>query len=114
VLSQANVRRVKVGVSIDELARHKQPLSLIAEAAIASFLSPDADERCEAAMVKRLDQQDRRLGRVERDGSQRAARRHPLADRVQRPGGAGRRLTRVSTPSKDISGLPAGAPLRSL
>jgi predicted transcriptional regulator len=47
--------------------RQKQSLSLIAEAAIASFLSPDADERREAAMAKRLDQQDRRLGRVERD-----------------------------------------------
>jgi predicted transcriptional regulator len=47
--------------------RQKQSLSLIAEAAIASFLSPDADERREAAIAKRLDQQDRRLGRVERD-----------------------------------------------
>lgn len=41
--------------------------SLIAEAAIASFLSPDADERKEAAIAKRLDQQDRRLARLERD-----------------------------------------------
>ena len=32
-------------------------MSLIAEAAIASFLSPDADERREAAIAKRLDQQ---------------------------------------------------------
>jgi len=47
--------------------RQKQSLSLIAEAAISSFLSPDADERREAAIAKRLDQQDRRLGRVERD-----------------------------------------------
>jgi hypothetical protein len=42
-------------------------MSLIAEAAIASFLSPGADERREAAIAKRLDQQDRRLGRLERD-----------------------------------------------
>ena len=43
-------------------------MSLIAEAAIASFLSPDADERKEAAIAKRLDQQDRRLARrLERD-----------------------------------------------
>jgi predicted transcriptional regulator len=48
-------------------ARREQSMSLIAEAAIASFLSPDADERREAAIAKRLDQQDRRLARVERD-----------------------------------------------
>lgn len=48
-------------------ARREQSMSLIAEAAIASFLSPDADERREAAIVKRLDQQDRRLARLERD-----------------------------------------------
>jgi len=47
--------------------RRGQSLSLIAEAAIASFLSPDADERREAAIAKRLDQQDRRLARLERD-----------------------------------------------
>ena len=40
---------------------------MIAEAAIASFLSPDADERREAAVVKRLDQIDRRVSRLERD-----------------------------------------------
>jgi predicted transcriptional regulator len=48
-------------------ARREQSMSLIAEAAIASFLSPDADERREAAIAKRLDQQDRRLMRLERD-----------------------------------------------
>ena len=48
-------------------ARREQPMSLIAEAAIASFLSPDADERREAAAAKRLDQVDRRLARLERD-----------------------------------------------
>lgn len=48
-------------------ARREQPMSLIAEAAIASFLSPDADERREAAVAKRLDQIDRRLARLERD-----------------------------------------------
>jgi len=48
-------------------ARRNQPMSLIAEAAIASFLSPDADERREAAMAKRLDQIDRRIARIERD-----------------------------------------------
>ena len=35
--------------------------------AIASFLSPDAAERQEAATTKRLDQVDRRMTRMERD-----------------------------------------------
>ena len=48
-------------------ARRGHSLSLIAEAGIASFLSPDAAERQEAAIVKRLDQLDRRLARLERD-----------------------------------------------
>ena len=47
--------------------RREQPLSLIAEAAIASFLSPDDAERREAVVAKRLDQIDRRLNRMERD-----------------------------------------------
>src|SRR3546814_7322649 len=48
-------------------ARRDQSRSLIAEAAIASFLSPDAAERQEAATTKRLDQLDRRTTRMERD-----------------------------------------------
>ncbi|RWX12862.1 CopG family transcriptional regulator [Rhizobium leguminosarum] len=48
-------------------ARRNQSRSLIAEAAIASFLSPDAAERQEAATTKRLDQLDRRMTRMERD-----------------------------------------------
>ena len=48
-------------------ARRGQSRSMIAEAAIASFLSPDADARREAAVVKRLDQIDRRVSRLERD-----------------------------------------------
>src|SRR3546814_12911695 len=48
-------------------ARRGHSLSLVAEAGIASFLSPDAAERQEAAITKRLDQLDRRLTRVERD-----------------------------------------------
>jgi predicted transcriptional regulator len=51
----------------DTAARRNQSRSLIAEAAIASFLSPDADERREAAVAKRLDGLDRRLQRLERD-----------------------------------------------
>lgn len=52
---------------VDYAARRELSRSLVAEAAIASFLSPDAAERQEAAMTKRLDQIDRRLNRVERD-----------------------------------------------
>ena len=51
----------------DHAARLDQSRSLIAEAAIESFLSPDAAERQEAAITKRLDQFDRRLVRLERD-----------------------------------------------
>ena len=48
-------------------ARRDQPRSLIAETAIESFLSPDAAERQEAVLTKRLDQLDRRVARTERD-----------------------------------------------
>lgn len=47
--------------------RREQSRSIVAEAAIASFLSPDADERQEAALVKRLDRIDRNVQRLERD-----------------------------------------------
>ena len=48
-------------------ARRDRSRSLIAEAAIASFLSPDDAERREAVVARRLDQIDRRVTRVERD-----------------------------------------------
>lgn len=51
----------------DFAERRGQSDSLIAEAAIASFLSPDADERKEAAIGKRLDRIDRTIQRLERD-----------------------------------------------
>jgi len=51
----------------EHAARRDQSRSLIAEAAIESFLSPDAAERQEAAITKRLDQVDRRMTRLERD-----------------------------------------------
>jgi hypothetical protein len=41
--------------------------SMIAEAAVASFLSPDAAERQEAALVRRLDRLNRHTDRLERD-----------------------------------------------
>ena len=47
--------------------RRGQSRSLVAEAAIASFLSPDGDERREAAMAKRIDRLDRKVARLERD-----------------------------------------------
>ncbi|CDX12019.1 CopG family transcriptional regulator [Mesorhizobium sp. LCM 4577] len=52
---------------VDYAARRDRPQSLIAEAAIASFLSPDADAQREAAISKRLDRIDRRIARLERD-----------------------------------------------
>lgn len=51
----------------DYAARRDQSRSLVAEAAIASFLSPDGEERREATVVKRLDGHDRRMQRLERD-----------------------------------------------
>jgi predicted transcriptional regulator len=51
----------------DYAARRDQSRSLVAEAAVASFLSPDAGDRREAAVVKRLDSIDRRMQRLERD-----------------------------------------------
>lgn len=48
-------------------AQRDQSMSLIAQAAIASFLSPDSSERQEAALARRLGQIDRRLARLERD-----------------------------------------------
>lgn len=56
-----------MGALAEYSARRDHSRSLVAEAAIASFLSPDAAERQEAATTKRLDQIDRRIARIERD-----------------------------------------------
>jgi predicted transcriptional regulator len=48
-------------------AKRGKSLSLVAEAAIASFLSPDAAQRQEAAITRRLDQQNRTAERLERN-----------------------------------------------
>ena len=70
------VRKQRLSVYLDpavmnrlaeHAARRDQSRSLIAEAAIESFLSPDAAERQEAAITKRLDQVDRRMTRLERE-----------------------------------------------
>jgi len=69
-------KKIKISVYLDPdvmtmlgdyAARREQSQSMIAEAAIASFLSPDDAERREAIVAKRLDQLDRRLTRMERD-----------------------------------------------
>ena len=52
---------------IDYADRQGKSKSLIAEAAIASFLSPDAAERQEATFARRLDRMVRQMERLERD-----------------------------------------------
>lgn len=51
----------------DYAAHRRASLSLVAEAAIASFLSPDAAERQEATLARRLDRISRQIERLERD-----------------------------------------------
>lgn len=51
----------------DLSARRNHSFSLLGEAAIASFVSPDGEQRREAAFAKRLDRIDRRIARLERD-----------------------------------------------
>lgn len=48
-------------------AERRKPKSLVAEAAITSFLTPDDSDRREAAMAKRLDRIVRVLDRLERN-----------------------------------------------
>lgn len=47
--------------------RRDRSLSLVAEAAIASFVTPDEAERQEAALAARLDRLTRAIERLERD-----------------------------------------------
>lgn len=51
----------------DFAGRRGKSLSLVATAAIASYLSPDTAERQEAALARRLDRLSRQLERLERD-----------------------------------------------
>jgi hypothetical protein len=51
----------------DFAARRGKSLSLVAVAAIASYLSPDGPERQEAVLARRLDRLSRQLERLERD-----------------------------------------------
>ena len=48
-------------------ARRNKSLSLVAEAALASFLSPDGPDKLEAAFSRRLDRLSRQVERLERD-----------------------------------------------
>ncbi|MGF6312646.1 hypothetical protein ABIB82_006539 [Bradyrhizobium sp. i1.8.4] len=53
---------------ISDLAdRKKLSRSAIVEAAVASFLSPDGEDRREAAFTRRLDRLSRQMQRLERD-----------------------------------------------
>ena len=70
------MRKEKVSVYLEpEIARALKkyaaaggkPLSLVAEAAIASFTSPDTGERQEAAIAKRLDLVNRQIDQIKRD-----------------------------------------------
>jgi hypothetical protein len=58
----------EIMAQLTELAdRRAQPKSLIAEAAIASFLTPDDADQREAAFTRRLDLLTRQVERLERD-----------------------------------------------
>jgi len=58
----------KIMAQLTELAdRKEQPKSLVAEAAIASFLTPDDADQREAAFARRLDLLTRQVERLERD-----------------------------------------------
>jgi hypothetical protein len=58
----------EVMAQLSELANQKnQPKSLIAEAAIGSFVTPDDSDRREATIVRRLDLLTRQGERLERD-----------------------------------------------
>lgn len=52
---------------IDLSDRRKISRSSIVEAAVTSFLSPDATDRAEAAFTRRLDRLSRQVQRLERD-----------------------------------------------
>lgn len=51
----------------DLAARRNLSKSLVVEAAVASFLSPDAEDRREAAFARRLDRLSRQIERLTRD-----------------------------------------------
>jgi predicted transcriptional regulator len=52
---------------VEFASKHGKSKSLVAEAAIGSFLTPDDEERREAAIARRLDRVSRQMDRLERD-----------------------------------------------
>lgn len=52
---------------VDFAQKHSKSKSLVAEAAIGSFLTPDDKERREAVITRRLDRISRQMERLERD-----------------------------------------------
>ena len=52
---------------VDFARKRDKSKSLVAEAAIGSFLTPDDEERREAATARRLDRVSRQVARLERD-----------------------------------------------
>ena len=52
---------------VDFAQKHGKSKSLVAEAAIGSFLNPDDEERREAVIARRLDRVARQMERLERD-----------------------------------------------
>ena len=52
---------------VDFARKHNKSKSLVAEAAIGSFLTPDDEERREAVTARRLDRVSRQVARLERD-----------------------------------------------
>lgn len=70
------MKKVRLSVYLDpKLAKlleayaqeRRRSLSVVAEASIASFLSPDAPDRMEAVTAKRLDRISRQIDRLNRD-----------------------------------------------
>ncbi|MET4350039.1 putative transcriptional regulator [Bradyrhizobium sp. RT9a] len=75
---RGSVKKIQLSIYLDPetfktleafAQRRGQPKSLVAEAAIAAFLSPDDSDRREAAIAKRLDRIARVLERLERNDS---------------------------------------------
>ena len=59
--------RPELAVKLADYANRKRvPQALIVEAALASYLSPDASDRLEAALARRLDRMVRSVERIER------------------------------------------------
>jgi hypothetical protein len=59
-----------VSAKLADYARRKRVAqTFVVEAALASFLSPDAAEQLEAALARRLDRMSRQIERLERGGA---------------------------------------------